>query len=70
MQSTRSARATWRAPALLSLAIAAAMMAPAPAGAASAYNPETGKTARYTARMRVSSGNVVLPAAASGATAK
>ena len=47
MQSTRSARATWRAPALLSLAIAGALMAPAPAGAASAYNPETGKTARY-----------------------
>ena len=47
MQSNHSARAARRAPALLSLAIAAAMMAPAPAGAASAYNPETGKTARY-----------------------
>ena len=32
---------------MLSLAIAAAMMAAARAGAASAYNPETGKTARY-----------------------
>ena len=36
----------------------------------SASDLGAGKTARYTARMRVSSGNVVLPAAASGATAK
>ncbi len=36
----------------------------------SASDLAAGKTARYTARMRVSSGNVVLPAAASGATAK
>lgn len=36
----------------------------------SASDLGAGKTARYTARMRVSSGNVVLPAAASGAAPK
>lgn len=36
----------------------------------SASDLAAGKTARFTARMRVSSGDVVLPAAASGAAAK